>query len=81
MFGLDSSSIGWHQVTGSCKGGNEPLKKGKKCHDQLLIFELLKNCTKLVTHKKQISILDKGSQNKGHYCEILFLQSKTVQLK
>jgi hypothetical protein len=26
-FGLDSSSIGWHQVTGSCEHGNEPLKK------------------------------------------------------
>jgi len=39
-------------VTESCEHGNEPLKEGKKCHDQLLIFELLKNYTKLVLHNK-----------------------------
>jgi len=35
-------------MTGSCEHGNEPLKKGKKFHDQRLIFELIKNHTVLV---------------------------------
>jgi hypothetical protein len=67
-------------VTESCEHGNEPLNKGKKYHDQLLIFVLLKNCTKLVFHNKYISVLDKEGQNKDHYYEILFLHSSAVNV-